>query len=445
MHRRLAPAPFASLRSCALLASLLLLAAVAPPRAEAGRARDCPHQAGDLPVATLPDGTPHGSQIPIDHIIVLMQENRSFDHMLGQLHNEGQPNADGQSGLEANPLSNGSLLRTFHQTRVCEVADLSHSWNATHKEFAGGTMSGFAKANEVAADPTGSRAMGHLTSQEIPFYYALYSTFAMADKYFAAVLGPTYPNRFFLMAGTSFGRISNELPSRTEYGPSVFDLLLAAGVPWKIYYNDIPFDAFFLAARQHPDRTVLMDQFFADVAADALPPVAFINPAFFGEESDEHPPSNVQMGQAFVAGVIDALMHSPSWAHSALFLTYDEHGGYYDHVVPPSACIPDATPPRLGPGDFQAAFDRDGIRVPMAVVSPYAKPHYVSHTNHDHTSILRFIETRFDLPALTARDANALPPLEMFDFVNPPAFLVPPALPEAVVDPDRAAADCPAP
>ena len=282
--------------------------------------------------------------------------------------------------------------------------------------------------------------MGYLTSADIPFYYALYSTFAMGDRYFSSVLGPTYPNRFFLLAGTSYGRISNEFPStQEEYGPSIFELLNDAGVTWKVYYNDIPFAAFFAGARAQPDNFVEIDQFHTDAANGTLPQVAYVDPAFVtGGENDEHPPSNVQLGQAFVASVIDSLMHSPNWPSSALFLEYDEHGGYYDHVVPPAACVPDATPPRLTPTSEPGTFDRYGIRVPMVVVSPFSKPHFVSHRTHDHTSILRFIETRFDLPALTARDANSEPPLEFFDFENP-AFLTPPVLPAAEIDPIRAA------
>jgi len=422
----------------AALAGLLLFA----PNAQAARNRACPYVAGALPADTLPNGAPHGDRIPIDHIVVLMQENRSFDHMLGQLRNEGQPRAAGLNGFRANPAAQtGEMITSFHQSRLCEVADLAHSWNSTHKQYNNGWMSGFAETNADTADPSGRRAMGYLTSADIPFYYGLYSTFAMGDHYFSSVLGPTYPNRFFLVAGTSFGRISNEFPAtaKREYGPSVFDLLENAGVSWKIYYNDIPFGFFFARARVHPEKFALIDQLYADAEAGALPEVAFVDPAFFGEEqSDEHPPSNVQFGQAFVASVVNALFASPNWPSTALFVTYDEHGGYYDHVVPPAACVPDATPPRLTPTSFPATFDRLGIRVPMVVVSPYSKPQYVSHRTHDHTSILRFIEARFDLPALTARDANADPPFEFFDF-NTPAFLTPPVLPEAEIDPVRAA------
>jgi phospholipase C len=426
----------------AVLLGLLLSGA----NAEAGRSRDCPYAAGALPAETLRDGLPHGDQIPIDHIVVLMQENRSFDHMLGQLHNEGQPNAVGLKGLNANPTpKTGVMIRSFHQTRLCEVADLAHSWNATHREYNNGWMSGFAEQNATGVDPTGRRAMGYLTSDDIPFYYALYATFAMGDHYFSSVLGPTYPNRFFLVAGTSFGRISNEFPSTPdEYGPSIFDLLEDAGVTWKVYYNDIPFAGFFKGARTHAENFVRIDQFYVDAENGELPQVAYVDPAFFGDEqSDEHPPSNVQFGQAFTAGVIDALMHSPNWPRSAMFLMYDEHGGYYDHVVPPAACVPDATPPRLTPTSVPGAFDRYGIRVPMVAISPFSRAHFVSHRTHDHTSILRFIEARFDLPALTARDANTEPPFELFDFESPP-FLTPPVLPDAEIDPVRAA-ECQAP
>jgi phospholipase C len=180
----------------------------------------------------------------------------------------------------------------------------------------------------------------------------------------------------------------------------------------------------------------LNDQFFADAAAGTLPQVAFVDGIMIGRpnvENDEHPPANVQVGEAFVASVVDALMKSPQWGRSVLFITYDEHGGFYDHVPPPLACAPDDILPDLQPGDEPGAFDRYGIRVPVVAVSPYARKHFVSHVVHDHTSILRFIETRFDLPALTRRDANADPMLEFFKF-DRATFATPPKLPKAPID-----------
>src|SRR5262249_22537551 len=169
---------------------------------------------------------------------------------------------------------------------------------------------------------------------------------------------------------------------------------------------------------------------------DALPAVTFVDPTLTEDPqdaTDEHPPSNVQVGQDFVAGVLNALMASPGWQTSAFFLTYDEHGGYYDHIVPPAAPIPDGFAPILQPGDTPGAFDQYGVRVPVVVASPYSKPHFVSHVVHDHTSILKFIEYRFGMPSLTNRDLAADPMLEFFDFNSPP-FVTPPSLPAAIID-----------
>jgi phospholipase C len=181
---------------------------------------------------------------------------------------------------------------------------------------------------------------------------------------------------------------------------------------------------------------VPISQYYVDAAAGTLPQVAFVDPIFIGTsntENDEHPTANIQVGEDYVSQVVGALLASPQWTSSALLLTYDEHGGFYDHVRPKRACVPDAIPPFLAPGDAAGAFDNYGIRVPFVAVSPYARAHYVSHRVYDHTSILRFIETRFDLPALTARDANARPLLELFDFDDPP-FVEPPALAPAPID-----------
>ncbi len=390
--------------------------------------------------------TPGVPPIPIDHILVLMQENRSFDHYFGQLR-AFDPTLD----VEAEPpgASNpdptnpgGPAIPAFHQTRLCDVADVTHSWSATHRQMNNGAMDGFTTENVHALDPTGSRAMGYYNQNELPYYYTLYSTFAMSDRFFSSLPGPTYPNREYLVAGTSFGHIRNDQPVvSTEFAqPSLFNLLDDAGISWKIYYSQVTLNDVFAFVRNHPlGNKVLISQYFTDAANGTLPQVAFIDPIFAAQknlENDEHPPANVQVGQKFVADVISALMASPNWGSSALFLTYDEHGGYYDHVPPPPAPLPDGIAPMLQAGDEPGAFDRYGIRVPTMVVSPYAKSHFVSHTIHDHTSILRFIETRFNLPALSNRDANTDPMLEFFNFQSPP-FATPPALPAATVDLSR--------
>jgi phospholipase C len=384
----------------------------------------------------------HASTIPIDHIVVLMQENRSFDHYLGQLHWEGQPKAEGEprNASNPNPLDPGGRpIKAFHQTKYCEVADLDHSWNGSHREWNEGKMDGFTAANAIPQDPTGSRTMGWYDRRDLPFYYALYRTFATSDRYFSSLLSQTFPNRFYLLAGTSFGHIRNDFPPPDGFTqPTIFNLLDNAGITWKIYYSQIAFAFEFKYVRDHAAEHVFpIEQYYADAAAGDLPQVSFVDPIFLAPadvENDEHPPSNLQVGERFVSDVVDALFESPNWSSSALFLTYDEHGGYFDHVAPPPAPVPDAIPPMLEPGDVPGAFDRYGFRVPVGVVSPYSRPHSVSHVVNDHTSILKFIETRFGLPPLTNRDAQANAMLEFFDFSHP-SFAVPPDLPPAPIDP----------
>src|SRR5262249_45361486 len=153
----------------------------------------------------------------------------------------------------------------------------------------------------------------------------------------------------------------------TEFSqPTIFNLLDQAGVNWKIYQSDLSFGIIYAYVREHIDHVRPIAEYFADARAGALPPVAFVDPSFFGEgENDEHPPTNAQLGQTFVASVVGAFVQSPNWPRSAMFITYDEHGGYWDHVPPPPACVPDDIPPKLQPNDVQAAYDRYGIRVPF--------------------------------------------------------------------------------
>jgi phospholipase C len=366
-------------------------------------------------------GGPRGLD-KIQHVVVLMQENRSYDSYYGPLHVEGQPASSREPNTpNPNPLG-GIGIRPFLHTVPCEVADLDHSWNGTHHEWDNGTMDGFTAANAIPADPTGSRAMAFYDRATLPFYYDLANQFAIADHYFASVLTQTFPNRFYLLTGTSFGHIRNDLPPAGGYTQkTVFQLLDEASPPvsWKVYVDPFGLEQFFSYVMQHSDHVAPITQYYTDAANGTLPQVAFVESNPFGGvnvESDEHPPANVQVGARFTHDVLNALVHSPNWLSSAFFLTYDEHGGFYDHVAPPRAPKPDDIPPMLRPGDVRASFDRYGIRVPTIVVSPYAKRHFVSHRVYDHTSILRFIETRFDLPTLTRRDAAADPMLQMFDF-----------------------------
>jgi phospholipase C len=184
-------------------------------------------------------------------------------------------------------------------------------------------------------------------------------------------------------------------------------------------------------------------QFLTDAQKGNLPQVAFVDPDLSSEVNggagtDEHPPGDIQSGELFVSQVTQAVMSGPQWAHAALFITHDENGGFYDHVPPPAACAPDDYAPILEPGDHtDGGFDIYGNRVLLIAVSPYAKKGYVSHTVYDHTSIARFIEAKFKIPALTKRDANAMPLTDLFDFTDPPAFATPPNIAVPTVDPTQ--------
>lgn len=416
-----------------------------PTDAEAETQRaSCAFKAGSLPAETQGESRPNGSEIPIDHVLLVMMENRSFDHYFQKLPEYGQPDVDvapkGFSNPSADP--DGAPVEPYHEQNYCFV-DTAHGWNSVHEQINGGAMDGFVRSNEMNHEMpsngtldmlSGKRAMGYYDETDLPFYYWLASEFSIADRYFCSVPGPTWPNRMFFYAASSFGMTRNDLPPEALTLP---DYLEERRVSWKVYVSTTGgYGMFVTKLTQYIDHFAGIEDYFKDAAAGTLPQVAFVDPGIGREgvaSNDEHPPAVAQIGQSFAADVIDALTKSPLWERSALFLTYDEHGGLYDHVPPPKACAPDESPVQIGPNDAQGKFDDLGVRVPMMVVSPYAKKHFVGHRTYDHTSIVRFIEARFVMPALTARDANAEAPWEMFDFENPP-HKTPPDILKPVID-----------
>ncbi len=409
----------------------------------------CAFKAGALVADSLGSCTRTGKRLPVDHIILLMQENRSFDHYLGHLKGNGQDDVDVPPDGASNPSAGdgGAPVPWHHLDDYC-FDDTDHEWGASHVEYDQGKNDGFVVANGGAADsegndPAGARAMGYYDQRDLPFYYQLASTFSISDRYFCDAMGPTFPNRLYYMAGSSFGLVKNDFDTTDRR--SIFTVLNEKKITWKVYSSDVAV-AFILHAfaneQQVPNenldggavKVVPVSQFAIDAAANALPQIAWIDPLFLtgnATQTSEHPPADVQVGQKFVYDQVHALLSSPSWSKSIMFITYDEHGGIYDHVPPPTACAPDDIAPLSGL--MYGGFDRYGFRVPVYVVSPFAKAHFVSHEVHSHASILRFIEAKFDLPALSNRDANADAMLDMFDFDNPP-FATPPAFSEPPVD-----------
>ncbi len=385
-----------------------------------------------------------GKAIPIEHVIVIMQENRSFDHYFGHLPGHGQDDVDVPAKSATNPAPDGkSTIAWHHENQYC-VEDTDHGWAGSHTELDHGKNDGFALANVTMGDPTGQRALGYFDQSDLPFYYALASQFAISDRYFSSALASTYPNRFFLLAGTSFGIVSTKPSMLAPEGAlQIFRELTDASVSWKVYKTDLPSIYLFPKYGDAPAQAshiVNATQFETDAMNGELPQVAFLDAGFeqtADVETDEHEPANIQLGQHYVWEKVMAVMKGPQWASSAIFLTYDEHGGLYDHVNPPAACAPDATPPALQPE--LGGFDQLGFRVPLVVISPYAKRHFVSHLVHSHTSVTRFIEAKFELPAMTRRDANSDAMLDLFDFEAAPRLEVP-KLAEPVVSPSKLAA-----
>lgn len=391
----------------------------------------CEFGKGALPRETL-GCSMRGKRLPFEHVVLFMQENRSFDHYFQKLPEFGQPDVEVAPEGTSNPAPDGSAVPFVHQQKYC-FSDTNHEWDGSHESFNDGKNDGFAKANAKSSDPTGARAMGFYDASDLPFYHQLASTFAISDRYFCSVMGPTWPNRMYYFAATSFGNTDN-VPVGGEVD-TIFDRLNDAGITWKQYRTNLATSAMFVTdVLSNLDKVVDVSEFAKDVENGTLPQVAWVDPLFSAGgalESSEHPPGDMQVGQKWIHDNVKLMMGSQYWEKTAIFITYDEHGGLYDHVPPPKACAPDEIAPKKGAE--LGGFDQLGFRVPLFSVSAYTKAHHVSHEVNDHSSILRFVETLFELPALTRRDANATALLDLFDFENPP-FLTPPELGEAPID-----------
>jgi len=436
-----------------------------------------------------------------------MQENHSFDNYYGALpYVPGGPyHAPATSGSRcpaddnkcvdglacsvngssvvcsnSNVASDGSTIYAHHDDNYCVRPDLDHTWHGSHREMnysdpnsSASTSDGFVRVNENEEGNLDD-TMGYYNQQDLPYYYALAETFATSDSNFCDLIGPTSPNRYYSLAGTSFGHIvtqtddasGGDAPPAGGFKPingTIFDLLDAHGIHWSEYFDapqpgtgeDVPSRPYGHVFRPTSPNYLPMSQLYTDAAAGNLAQVVWID-----LKADEHPPADIRAGQQEVAQIVSAIRASSVWSSSVIFFTYDEHGGAYDHVRPPMATPPDNAFPGLcednsnPPGSLQpgggascsesfteaqsicpalppggpfpadcAAFGQLGIRVPFVAISPFAKPAYVSHVVSDHTSILAFIEKRFIPGAhLTNRDATASTLEDMFDFQNSPSL-----------------------
>ena len=455
----------------------------------------------------------------VNHIIIAMQENHSFDNYFGVLpyhsnalfrYHSGPCKARDhacvnglsckrdQSGhytcTNSNQDDDGSTVFSFHTSDYCPSPDLDHGWASTHMEanlqhpndaLSSMPDDGFVIVNDKTEQidngtetATDDDTMGFYNEDDLPYYYGLAETFAISDSYFCDVLGPTFPNRSYLQAATSFGHLttSEEVPSSPSgYQPitgTIYDRLDAAGITWADYFTDLPDAGSFRTPVVNPTGNFRpIAQYATDLQNGTLPQVVFLDAELAGVTNlatDEHPPHDIRSGEYQMQTiVVDPLRKSSSWNDSILFMVYDEHGGIYDHAPSPKApqggaltpdgiapgqCADNSAPPAstkpgggancsssatsdapglcpsftpTGPYPADCAtFNQLGLRVPFVAISPFSKPHYVSHVVADHTAILAMIEKRFKLKPLTKRDAGNLQtdPLEdLFDFRHAPS------------------------
>jgi phospholipase C len=364
---------------------------------------------------------PSPRNLPIDTFVVLMMENRSFDHYLGWL-----PGADGrQAGLtftDSHGVKHAThRLVDFYQS--CGFLDPDHSWDGGRTEMDGGHMDGFLRS---ASD---TFAIGYYTEPDLPFTPYNAKAFTTFDRFFCSLLSSTYPNREYMHAGQSYGMKDNTLPIGTggQLGfpdTTIFASLAKQGISNQYFFSDIPVSALWGApgvARSSP-----VQQFYERCAKGTLPALSFVDPAFNGESQgtsgDEHPLADVRVGQAFMADVVHAFMESPQWKRGALFCVYDEWGGFFDHVVPPR--VPDLR----SSSNLENDFGQMGFRIPATLVSPYARRGHVDHSIYGFESILKMIRYRYGLAPLTPRDLFANNIAAAFDWESKPQ-LEPPSLP----------------
>lgn len=371
----------------------------------------------------------------IDHIVVLMLENRSFDSMLGCLQSKSDA-FDGLDGTETNLDAAGNRVRVWGEADLGSAAmtipdpDPGELWTDMNMQLYGSAqaptpgsvpgMGGFVKnyqaqTDSPAASHLATHVMHHYTVDQLPVLSTLARQFAVSDRWHASAPCQTWPNRFFLHTGTANG-YENNSPTHFPYEmPTIFnrfdDLKIANG--WKIYFHDMPQTLTLSRLWSRLDGFRYFDEFKQDAKQGSLPCYSFIEPRYFTDVSlpnDQHPPHNVSLGEQLIADVYNALRNGPAWSRTLLVITYDEHGGCYDHVAPPAATPPSKTPSK----PFN--FDRYGVRVPAVIVSPLVQAGTVLRpggaTPFDHTTVLATLRKRFKLGApLSDRDASA-PDLE---------------------------------
>jgi phospholipase C len=357
--------------------------------------------------ALAPGVLPAPADAPFDTVVVLMQENRSFDHMLGWL-----PGAHGkQEGLTFVDAQ-GQTHPTWPMApdwQGCQYQDPFHFWQAMATHYADGACDGFLKT-QPANDQF---PIGYYREGDLPVLSALAKNYTVFDNYFCSMLGPTWPNRLYQLCATTDLNATGiypegDAPRPVQLQTAIFDRLRAAGLTGSYYTWGEPMTGLF-ASKKYDDITYPIDQFWKDAAAGKLANVVFVDPDYTGHSelngtsNDYHPYGSVEVAEAYVAQVHDALAKSPQWERMVFVLNFDENGGFYD-TVPPPAVQDDTVIPGGGP---QPDLKRLGFRVPAIAMGPFA-PQKIEHGGpYEHCSVLKMIEWRWNLAPMAVRDAQA--------------------------------------
>ena len=387
---------------------------------------------------------PAPKNLPVDTFVVLMMENRSFDHYLGWM-----PRADGRQGGLAYVDKAGQSHATQRLTpdwQGCGHPDPDHSWEGGRVQLNGGRCDGFLRSGE-----NDQFSISYYQEGDLGFIQDAAKAFTTFDHFHCSLMGSTLPNREYMHAGQSYGLVKNDLPPQTAdyksgFPPNtIFDALDAKGVSNRYFYNDVPVAAMW--GQKGLARSSPVQEYYERCATGTLPAVSYVDPNFAGSvgegsglSGDEHPHGDVRTGQAFMADVVHAFMESPQFKRGALFIVYDEWGGFFDHVRAPR--VPDSRNDR----DINKDFGLMGFRIPAIAVSPFVRRNYVAHSTYGFESILNMISYRFDLKPITRRVAYAQNIARSFDWEGKPRLELPNLpTPEDVVsqpcpgDPDHGA------
>jgi phospholipase C len=361
---------------------------------------------------------PSPSNLPIDTFVVLMMENRSFDHYFGWF-----PDADGKNAGLSYPDHDGNLHPTHPLApdfQGCGFKDPNHEWEGAREEFNHGKLDGFYTASD-------EYALGYYDEEDLGFIPHAARAFTLYDRFFCSLLGPTWPNRLYQHSAQCGGHKENGGPiAAVQQGltgdglykwETIWDRLLANGLSVAYYSSDQPFIGVF--GRRFVPLIKPVAEYYVDAAAGNLPNVAFVDPPFLdggggdGLSGDEHPHGDIRIGQAFMSDVTHAFLESPQFQRGALFIDYDEWGGFFDHVAPPK--VPDD----LESHDLEEDFGQTGFRIPGVAISPYARRGHVSHMTVTFESILKLISHKFGLGYLNKRHRYASNIGYSFDWQNP--------------------------